>query len=116
MRSCGTLALHRGHNPARSSRAELRNRDRGVLSCLVTRRGHPVRLRGYIQMRKTVVLLVSTAFVAALPSIASAKKPKNQRQPVVQAYNDVNAGGRLVADALHQLIVPLEVTFTPRRY
>jgi hypothetical protein len=69
-------------------------------------------------MRKTVALLLSAAFVATLPSIASAKKMKHrhQRQPVVQAYNDENAGPRLIGAALHQLIVPFEVTFAPRQY
>jgi hypothetical protein len=34
----------------------------------------------------------------------------------VQAYNDDNAGPRFLGAALHQLIVPLEVTFAPRQY
>jgi hypothetical protein len=69
-------------------------------------------------MRKTVVLLLSAAFVATLPSIASAKKmkPRHHRQAVVQAYNTENAGPSFVGAALHQLIVPLEVTFAPRQY
>lgn len=69
-------------------------------------------------MRKTVVLLLSAAFVATLPSIASAKKMKHRyhRQAVVQAYNDENTGPRFVGAALHQFIVPLEVTFGPRQY
>ena len=70
-------------------------------------------------MHKTVVLLLSAAFVAALPSIASAKKIKHHRhdrQAVVQAYNDQNTGPRFLGAALHQLIVPLEVTFGPRQY
>ena len=70
-------------------------------------------------MRKTIVLLLSAAFVAALPSIASAKKMKHRhhRQAVVQTtYSDENAGPRLVGAALHQLIVPFEVTFAPRQY
>ena len=69
-------------------------------------------------MRKTVVLLLSAAFVATLPSIASAKKMKHRhhRQAVVQAYNADNAGPRFLGAALHQLIVPLEVTFAPRQY
>jgi hypothetical protein len=66
-------------------------------------------------MRQTVVLLLSAAFLATLPSIASAKKAK-PRQAAGPVYSDENAGSRLVADALHQFIVPLEVTFTPRRY
>jgi hypothetical protein len=70
-------------------------------------------------MRKTVVLLLSAAFVATLPSIASAKKIKHPRQRqavVVQAYNDDSAGLRFLGAALHQFIVPLEVTFAPRQY
>jgi len=69
-------------------------------------------------MRKTVVLLLSAAFVATLPSMASAKKMKHRhhRQPVVQAYNDDNTGPRFLGAALHQLVVPLEVTFAPRQY
>ena len=69
-------------------------------------------------MRRTVVLLLSAAFVATLPSIASAKKMKHRhhRQAIVQAYNDDNAGPRFLGAALHQLIVPLEVTFAPRQY
>jgi hypothetical protein len=69
-------------------------------------------------MRKTVVLLLSAAFVATLPSIASAKKMRHHRhhrEAVVQAYNDENAGPRFLGAALHQLIVPLEVTFGPRQ-
>ena len=69
-------------------------------------------------MHKTVVLLLSAAFVAALPSIASAKKLKHprHREAVVQAYNDQNTSSRFLGAALHQLIVPLEVTFAPRQY
>jgi hypothetical protein len=69
-------------------------------------------------MRKTVVLLLSAAFVATLPSIASAKKVKHRhhRQAVVQAYNDENTGPRFLGAALHQFIVPFEVTFAPRQY
>ncbi len=70
-------------------------------------------------MRKTGVLLLSAAFIATLPSIASAKKRKHHRHHgpvVVQAYNDANAGPRFLSAALHQLIVPLEVTFGPRQY
>jgi hypothetical protein len=69
-------------------------------------------------MHKTVVLLLSAAFVATLPSIASAKKMKHRhhREAVVQAYNDQNAGPRFLGAALHQLVVPLEVTFAPRQY
>ena len=72
-------------------------------------------------MRKTVILLLGAAFVATLPSIASAKRMKHHRhhhrhvvmQPVM---NPDNAGPRLVLNALHQIIVPLEVTFGPQRY
>jgi hypothetical protein len=67
-------------------------------------------------MRKTIVLLLSAAFVAALPSIASAKKHhRHHREAVVQAYNDDNSGPRFLGAALHQFIVPLEVTFGPRQ-
>jgi hypothetical protein len=69
-------------------------------------------------MHKTVVLLLSATFVATLPSIASAKKIKHRHhhQAVVQAYNDQNNGTRFLGAALHQLVVPLEVTFAPRQY
>ncbi|MEN3377796.1 MAG: hypothetical protein V7604_3151 [Hyphomicrobiales bacterium] len=70
-------------------------------------------------MHKTVVLLLSAAFVATLPSIASAKKMKHRHHreaAVVQAYNDQNSGPRFLGAALHQLVVPLEVTFAPRQY
>jgi hypothetical protein len=70
-------------------------------------------------MRKTLALLLATAFVATLPSLASAKAKRHHRRhaPVVMQPVDSNeAGPRLVFNALHQLIVPLEVTFTPRTY
>ena len=68
-------------------------------------------------MRKTVVLLLGAAFVATLPSIASAKTKKHRhyRHVAVQPVSDENSGPRFVGAALHQLIVPLEVTFAPRR-
>lgn len=69
-------------------------------------------------MRKTVALLLGAAFVATLPSIASAKRTKHHRyhrHVVVQPVDDDTSGARFVGAALHQLIVPLEVTFaTPR--
>jgi hypothetical protein len=67
-------------------------------------------------MRKTVVLLLGAAFVASLPSVASAKKRyghHHYRHAVSATSGSENAGPRLVANALHQLVVPLEVTFTP---
>ena len=70
-------------------------------------------------MRKTLALLLATAFVASLPSIASAKsKHKRHHRHVVaaQPMNPDNAGPRFVANALHQLVVPLEQTFAPRQY
>ncbi len=73
-------------------------------------------------MRKTVVLLVGAAFVATLPTVASAKQRYRHHRPAVTAtYGSENAGPRLIANALHQLVVPLEVTFAqpapePRRY
>jgi hypothetical protein len=68
-------------------------------------------------MRKTLALLLATAFVATLPSIASAKsKHKRHHRHVVaaQPMNPDNAGPRLVANALYQIIVPWEKTFGPR--
>jgi hypothetical protein len=68
-------------------------------------------------MRKGIAVLLATAFaVTALPSIASAKKRhKHHRHTVVQTVDQNEANGRFVAAALHQLVVPLEVTFGPRR-
>ena len=44
-------------------------------------------------------------------------KHRHHREAVVvQAYNDQNSGPRFIGAALHQLIVPLEVTFAPRQY
>jgi hypothetical protein len=70
-------------------------------------------------MRKTIAVLLATAFVATLPSVASAKKMKRhkqQRQVVMQPVDTNESGPRFVGNALHQLIVPLEVTFGTRRY
>jgi hypothetical protein len=67
-------------------------------------------------MRKTVVVLLSAAFVATLPSIASAKRMRHHHHPrhVVSAVPVTeNAGPRFVGNALHQLVVPWEVTFAP---
>ena len=70
-------------------------------------------------MRKTVVVLLATAFVATLPSIASAKKMKHKRHHhrvvAVQPVEE-NVGPRFVANAIHQIFVPFEVTFGTRRY
>ena len=69
-------------------------------------------------MRKTVAVLLATAFVATLPSIASAKKMKrhkDHRQAVAQQVEE-NPGPRFVAAAIHQIFVPFEVTFGSRRY
>ena len=68
-------------------------------------------------MRKTFALLLATAFVATLPTLASAKTKRHHRHraPVVMQTVDTNeAGPRLVGNALYQLIVPLQVTFGPR--
>jgi hypothetical protein len=67
-------------------------------------------------MRKTVVLLLTTAFVASLPAIASAKSKhhRHHRHAVTAPVSD-NAGPRLVANALYQLVVPWEQTFAPHR-
>jgi hypothetical protein len=67
-------------------------------------------------MRKTFALLLATAFVATLPSLASAKAKRHHRAPVVmQPVNSNEAGPRLVGNALYQLIVPWQVTFGPPR-
>jgi hypothetical protein len=59
-------------------------------------------------MRKTVALILAAAFVAALPSMASAKKMKHaKRHPAVTQQTDSS----FVGAALHQIIVPFEVTF-----
>ena len=69
-------------------------------------------------MRKTFALLLAAAFVATIPSIASAKpkRHKHHRQVVVQEQYPANAGPRFVANALYQIIVPWEQTFGPRHY
>jgi len=70
-------------------------------------------------MRKTLALLLATAFVASLPTIASAKSKRHHRHHRVVAAQPVDsniAGPRLVGNALYQLLVPWEVTFGPRRY
>ena len=74
-------------------------------------------------MRKTVVLLLGAAIVAALPAAADAKARRHHHyRPVATAMaGSDDAGPRFVAAALHQLIVPLEVTFAqpapePRYY
>jgi hypothetical protein len=66
-------------------------------------------------MRKTLVLLLATAFVATLPSLASAKSKRHRRAPAAPVVVDSNvAGPRLVGNALYQFLVPWEVTFGPR--
>ena len=65
-------------------------------------------------MRKTLALFLATAFVATLPSIASAKSKHKRHHVAAQPTNPDNAGPRLVANALHQVVVPLEQTFAPR--
>jgi hypothetical protein len=64
-------------------------------------------------MRKTVALLLAAAFAAALPSMALAKKRTHRQHRHVAAQP---APQSFVGAALHQLIVPLEVTFGPRTY
>jgi hypothetical protein len=67
-------------------------------------------------MRRVIALVLGAAFVAALPAAASAAKAKrykhHPRHVAVEQYPD-SAGPRFVADALHQLIVPWQVTFAP---
>jgi len=69
-------------------------------------------------MRKTFVLLLGAAFVATLPSIASAKtkRHKHPRNVAMQPADPQANTGRFVGAALRQVIVPVEVTFGPRRY
>jgi hypothetical protein len=69
-------------------------------------------------MRKTLALLLATAFVATLPSIASAKSKhkRHHRHVAAQPMNPDNAGQRFVANALYQIVVPWEQTFGPRHY
>ena len=72
-----------------------------------------VCVKGVFAMRKTVVLLLSAAFVAALPSIASAKQ-KRVRHAAPPPAASQSTGGKFVSDALYQLIVPWQQTFAPR--
>ncbi len=67
-------------------------------------------------MRKSFVLLLGAAFVATLPSIASANHTKHHRHHhvVMQPMYPEDAGPRFVAAAIHQIFVPFEVTFGPR--
>ena len=65
-------------------------------------------------MRKTLALLLATAFVATLPSLASAKTKRRHAPVVMQPVDSNEAGPRLVGNALRQLIVPLQVTFAPQ--
>jgi hypothetical protein len=66
-------------------------------------------------MRKTIALVLATAFVATLPSLASAKSRHHRHYAPVRADDGSSgAGARLAGNALHQLIVPFEVTFAPR--
>jgi hypothetical protein len=67
-------------------------------------------------MRKTLALLLATAFVASLPTLASAKSKRHHRAGAVQPVDTNIAGPRLVGNALYQFLVPWEVTFGPRRY
>ena len=60
-------------------------------------------------MRKTVALILAAAFVAALPSMASAKKRHHKRPVAAQTERS------FVHEALHQIFVPLEVTLGGRR-
>jgi hypothetical protein len=72
-------------------------------------------------MRKTLALLIAVA-VVALPSIASARSKHHHhrhhhRHHIISApIDEGNAGPRFVGDAIHQIFVPFEVTFGPRRY
>ena len=68
-------------------------------------------------MRKTITLLLGAAFIAAIPTVASAKKVKRgKHHQVAVQQTDPNAStGKFVSAALHQIFVPLEVTFGPRR-
>jgi hypothetical protein len=66
-------------------------------------------------MRKTFALLLATAFVATLPSLASAKTKRHPRRaPVAQVVDSNESGPRLVGNALSQILVPWQVTFGPR--
>ncbi len=63
-------------------------------------------------MRKTFILLLSAAFVASIPSVASAKKMKRHKHRVAAVQVEPKS---FVGDALRQIIVPLEVTLGGRR-
>jgi hypothetical protein len=63
-------------------------------------------------MRKTLAVLLAAAFVAALPSVASAKKAKRSKQPPVATQP---ADQSFIGAALHQIVIPFEVTFGGRR-
>jgi hypothetical protein len=65
-------------------------------------------------MRKTVALILAAAFVAALPSMASAKKRHHRGHRHVAAQMAPQDGSGFVYSALHQIFVPLEVTFGSR--
>ncbi len=66
-------------------------------------------------MRGTFALIIAAAFVATLPSIASAKSKRHHRHRAVAVQmTPDNAGPHFVYDALHQIFVPLEVTLSPR--
>lgn len=66
-------------------------------------------------MRKTVALLLAAAFVAALPSMASAKKRHHRHHRQVAAQPAPQGNASFVHEALHQIFVPLEVTLGGRR-
>ena len=51
-------------------------------------------------MRKTLALLLATAFVATLPSLASAKTKRRHAPVVMQPVDSNEAGPRLVGNAL----------------
>jgi hypothetical protein len=68
-------------------------------------------------MRKTVALLLATAFVATLPTLASAKSKRHHRHHravVTQPFYQDNGGSHFLSSAIHQIFVPLEVTLGPR--
>jgi len=67
-------------------------------------------------MRKTLALIIAAAFVATLPTVASAKSKRHRHHRAVaaQPVNADASGSRFVFDALHQIFVPLEVTLSPR--
>ena len=65
-------------------------------------------------MRKTVIFLLTAAFVAALPSMASAAKKKRMRAAAPPPVTQQSNGAKFVGAALYQLVVPLEQTFGTR--